>query len=132
EPIRFCLLLAFALFVNPALALAFALFAFLVWGLGSQMVAHFRREARTATNQAGERLAIMRESLMLMRLVKCYLMEQFNQSRVERQLARYSRVQLSRHRGDAVHEPLLVLLGFLAALVLLFVTGIIVLYGQLT
>ena len=44
----------------------------------------------------------MRESLMLMRLVKCYLMELFNQSRVERQLARYAQAQLRPlpRRGD--------------------------------
>jgi ATP-binding cassette subfamily B protein len=69
---------------------------------------------------------------MLMRLVKCYLMEQFNQARVERQLSRYSQTQLVRYRGEAIYQPLLLFFGLLCALLLLFVAGGIVLYGQLT
>ena len=131
-PIKFALLLAFALFVHPWLALAFLMFATLVWLVGGQVAAFFRRKGRLATNQASEHLTIMRESLMLMRLVKCYLMEPFNEKRVERQLSRYSKVQLLRYRGEAIYQPLLVFLGLLCALVLLFVAGILVLYGQLT
>ncbi len=131
-PIKFALLVAFALFVSFWLALAFLTFAVLVWLIGGQVAAYFRRRSRLATNEASEHLTIMRESLMLMRLVKCYLMEQFNQNRVERQLSRYGRVQLLRLRGETVYQPLLVLLGLLSALMLLFVAGMLVLYGQLT
>src|SRR5262249_9835542 len=74
EPIKFGLLLAFALVVHFWLALAFLLFAVLVWLIGGQVAAYFRRRSRQATNQAAERLTIIRESLMLMRLVKVYLM----------------------------------------------------------
>jgi ATP-binding cassette, subfamily B, bacterial len=74
----------------------------------------------------------MRESLMLMRLVKCYLMEQFNQNRVERQLSRYTRVQMLRYHGEAIYQPLLILLGLLCVVLLLFIAGILVLSGQLT
>jgi ATP-binding cassette, subfamily B, bacterial len=132
EPIKFGLLLLFALVVNTPLALAFMLFAALLWMVGGQISAYFRRQARVATNLAGERLTIIRESLMLMRLVKCYLMEQFNQSRVERQLSRYSQVQLIRLRGEAVAGPILLLLGFLSAAILLYVAGLIVLSGTLS
>jgi ATP-binding cassette subfamily B protein len=131
-PIKFALLLAFALFLHFWLALAFLMFAILVWLIGGQVAAYFRRKGRLATNQASEHLTIMRESLMLMRLVKCYLMEPFNQNRVERQLSRYSKVQLLRYRGEAIYQPLLLFLGLLCALVLLFVAGILVLYGQLS
>ncbi|HEY7424217.1 MAG TPA: ABC transporter ATP-binding protein [Gemmataceae bacterium] len=131
-PIKFALLVAFALLVSFWLALAFLMFAVLVWLFGGQAAAYFRHRGRLATNQASEHLTIMRESLMLMRLVKCYLMEQFNQNRVERQLSRYAKVQLLRYRGEAIYQPLLVLLGLLCALLLLFVAGILVLYGQLT
>ena len=96
------------------------------------MAAYLRRHGRKATHEASEQLTIMRESLMLMRLVKCYLMEQFNQNRVERQLSRYTRVQMIRLRGEALYQPLLVLLGLLCALLLLFVAGVLVLSGQLT
>ncbi|HEY7156374.1 MAG TPA: ABC transporter ATP-binding protein [Gemmataceae bacterium] len=131
-PIKFALLVAFALFVSFWLALAFLMFAALVWLFGGQAAAYFRRRGRLATNQASEHLTIMRESLMLMRLVKCYLMEQFNQNRVERQLSHYAKVQLLRYRGEAIYQPLLVLLGLLCVLLLLFVAGVLVLYGQLT
>lgn len=131
-PIKFVLLIAFALCVQFWLALASLMLAILVWLVGGQVAAYFRRRGREATHQASEHLTIMRESLMLMRLVKCYLLEQFNQNRVERQLARYGRVQMIRLRGEALYQPLLVLLGLLCALLLLFVAGILVLSGQLT
>jgi ATP-binding cassette subfamily B protein len=131
-PIKFALLIAFALLVNFWLALASLMLALLVWLFGGQAAAYFRRRGRLATHQASEHLTIMRESLMLMRLVKCYMMEQFNQNRVERQLSRYARVQMIRLRGEAFYQPLLVLLGVLCALSLLFVAGILVLHGDLT
>jgi ATP-binding cassette subfamily B protein len=132
EPIKFVLLLAFALVVNPLLAVAFLLAALLVWILGGQIASYFRRQARTANNQAGERLTIMRESLMMMRLVTCYLMENFNRNRVERQLSAYSQVQLGRYRGEAIYQPLLYFLGTVVACVLVAVGGLIVLYGGLS
>jgi ATP-binding cassette subfamily B protein len=131
-PTKLALLIAFALFVQFWLALATLMLAIVVWLIGGQVAAYFRRQGRLATHQASEHLTIMRESLMLMRLVKCYLMEQFNQNRVERQLTRYTHVQMIRLRGDAIYQPLLVLLGLLCVLLLLFVAGILVLSGQLT
>ncbi len=131
EPIKFALLLAFALVVHVWLAVAFLLFAILVWLVGGQIAAYFRRRGRAASNAAAEQLALVRESLMLMRLVKVYLMELFNQARVERLLARYARAQLVRFRGEAVYKPVLFTLGTLAALALLYVAGLIVLDGRL-
>jgi ATP-binding cassette subfamily B protein len=131
EPVKFVLLLLFALAINLWLALAFLLFALLVWLVGGQLAVRLRRQERVATRQAAEQLALLQESLMLMRLVKIYLMELFNQSRVERQLAAYSDAQLRRARGEAVYRPLLIFLGTVAALILLFVAGLIVLSGRL-
>ncbi len=131
EPIRFVLILLFALVVHWPLALAFLSFAILVWLVGGQIAAYFRQRGRLASNKAGEHLTVMRESLMLMRLVKCYLMEQFNQRRVERQLSRYARLQMVRYRGEAIYQALLVLLAFLCALVLLYVAALLVLTAQL-
>ncbi len=131
EAIKFFLLLAFALVVNVWLAVAFLLFAVLVYLIGGRISARFRRESAAATHHAAERLTVIRESLMMMRLVKTYLMEQFNQSRVERQLARYSQAQRIRHRGDTMPRPLLGLLALLCTLVLLYVAGVIVLSGAL-
>jgi ATP-binding cassette subfamily B protein len=131
EPIKFFLLLGFALLVHPWLALAFLLFAVVVWLAGGQLAAYFRQQGRMASDRAAEQLALIRESLMLMRLVKVYMMELFNQSRVERLLARYGRAQLLRLRGEAVYRPLLYVMGMVAALILLYVAGLIVLHGRL-
>jgi ATP-binding cassette subfamily B protein len=130
EPVKFALVLIFALLVNFWLALAFLLFALLVWLIGGQMAAYFRRQGRIASTQAANHLALIQESLMLMRLVKVYLMELFNQSRVERQLARYANAQLRRYRGEAIYRPAFLFLGMLAALALLYLVGIVILSGQ--
>src|SRR5205823_1472823 len=97
EPIKFGLVLLFALAVNFWLALAFLLFAVLVWIGGGQIAAWFRRRGRTAQQRAAEQLVLVQESLTMMRLVKVYLMELFNQSRVERQLAKYAAAQERRY-----------------------------------
>jgi ABC-type multidrug transport system fused ATPase/permease subunit len=125
------LLLLFALALNVWLALAFLLCALLVWLIGGQVAAYFRRQERAATRRSSEQLALLQESLTLMRLVKGYLMELFNQSRVERQLAKYAQAQLGRYRGEAIYRPLLICLGTLAAIVLFYVAGLIVLSGRL-
>ncbi len=132
EPITFALLLLFAILVDPLLALAFIAFSILIWYVGMRLVAANRAQLRRANDVAAERLTIIRESLMLMRLVKCYLMEQFNQARIERQLARYGQIQRLRHRGEAVAQPALVLLAGGAILILVYVGGLLTLYGQLS
>src|SRR5262249_22004735 len=131
EPVKFVLVLLFALMVHVWLALAFLLFGLLVWLVGEQMVAHYRRQGCIASQRAAEHLALIQESLMLMRLVKVYLMKLFKQSGVERQLARFARGQERRLQGEAIYRPLLVFMGSLAAIILLFTAGIIVLNRQL-
>jgi ATP-binding cassette, subfamily B, bacterial len=130
EPIKFALVLIFAFVVNFWLAIAFLLFALLVWLIGGQIAAYFRRHGRSASQRAANQLALIQESLMLMRLVKVYLMELFNQSRVERQLARYAAAQMQRYRGEAIYRPVFLLLGMLAALALLYLVGLVILSGQ--
>ncbi len=85
EAIQIILLVVFALLIHVWLGVAFLTFAVLVWMIGGQVVGHFTRQGRQATNEGSERLTEMRESLMMMRLVKCYMMEPFNRARVERQ-----------------------------------------------
>jgi ATP-binding cassette subfamily B protein len=131
ESLLFVLLLVFALLLQPWLALSFLLFAVLVWLVGTQIILYYRRKGRIATNQAGESLTILRESLMMMRLVKCYVMDMFNQNRVERQLSSYAEVQMDRLGGEAISRPLLFGLGMVCVLVLMFVAGLIVLSGQM-
>jgi ATP-binding cassette subfamily B protein len=130
EPVKFALLLAFALALNFWLALAFLVFAVLVWLIGGQVAVYVRSLGREATRRAAGHLALLQESLTMLRLVKCYLMELFNQSRVERQLAGYARAHRVRYLGEALFAPLLTFLGLLAAVVLLYVAGLTVLSGQ--
>ncbi|HWY87320.1 MAG TPA: ABC transporter transmembrane domain-containing protein, partial [Gemmataceae bacterium] len=131
EPVKFALLLLFAVLVNFWLALAFLLFALLVWVIGGQIAAYFRRRGRSAENVAADQLALIQESLMLMRLVKVYLMELFNQARFEQQIARYAQAQMERYRGEAIYRPVFAFLGLLAALILLLLSGFVILRGYL-
>src|SRR6476619_6702046 len=62
-----------------------------------------------------------------MRLVQSYLMELFNQSRVERQLADYATAQTRRSRGDAVAKPILTAFAVMSGLALLYLAGWVVL-----
>jgi ATP-binding cassette, subfamily B, bacterial len=132
EPLKFGLLLAFALLLNFWLAVAFLLFAILVWIVGGQIAAYYRRRGRRADLRSAEQLSLIQESLMLMRLVKIYLMEQFNQARVERQLRGYAQAQLQRYLGEAIYRPLFFFLGLAAGLVLLVVGGHVILQGQVS
>lgn len=131
EPVKVVLLVAFALLVHFWLGLAFLLFSLLVWLVGGYVAVSFRARGRRAMRRAAEQLALIQESLTLMRMVKIYLMELFNQSRVERQLGRLARAQERRYFGEAVSGPLLIFLGTLAALVLLYVSGRLVLAEQI-
>jgi ATP-binding cassette, subfamily B, bacterial len=132
EPVKFGLLLAFTFLINFWLAVAFLLFAVLVWLIGGQTAAYFRAKGRQADLRSADHLVLIQESLMLMRLVKIYLMETFNQARVERQLRGYAKAQLQRYSGDAFYRSAFFFLGLLAALLLLLVAGYVVLTGQLS
>ena len=86
-----------------------------------------RRRAGIASRVAVNRLELLIESLRHIRLVKSYLMELFNQSRVERQLSDYAKAHVRRHRGDAVVKPLLTAFAVGAGLTLLYLAGLVVL-----
>lgn len=131
EPAKFLLLLVLAMMVHFFLALIFLLSAFLVWAIGGQIAAHYRQQGRRAEQRAADHMALIQESLMMMRLVKVYLMELFNQARVERQLSGYAQAQLRRYRGEALYHPLFAFLGMTAAVILLLLAGTIILDGQL-
>ncbi|MBY0525185.1 MAG: ABC transporter ATP-binding protein/permease [Gemmataceae bacterium] len=131
EPLKFALLLIFALIVNFWLAVAFLVFAVLVWLIGGQVRTYSRERGDQAIRSAADQLALLQESIRHIRLVKGYLMELFNQSRVERQLNSHARAALSRTIGEALYQPLLVFLGVLAGASLLYVAGLIALAGQI-
>lgn len=132
EVTKFGLLLAFTFLINFWLAVAFFVSAILVWLVGGQIAAYFRAQGRKAEIHSANQLVLIQESLMLIRLVKVYLMETFNTTRLERQLAGYARAQLLRYRGEAIYRSVFFALGLLAALVLLLVAGYVVMAGELT
>lgn len=126
------LLLVLILLINPWLAVSFLLLAVLVWVIGGQVTASFRREARAGARQGQTALALLQESMSLLRLVKVYQMDRFNQARVERQLAEAGRAAGRRLRGDALARPLLVAVALVAAVCLLYLGGRAVLAGEST
>ncbi|MBY0457589.1 MAG: ABC transporter ATP-binding protein/permease, partial [Gemmataceae bacterium] len=119
-PLTAALLVGLIVLVNFWLSLSFLALAVLVWLIGGQVTAHFRREGRLGERQARSSLALLKESVGLFRLVKCFQMERFNQNRVERQLNESARSNWRRLRGDALAGPLL------GSVVL--VTGVALLY----
>ncbi|HVK11669.1 MAG TPA: ABC transporter ATP-binding protein [Gemmataceae bacterium] len=129
---QFILLLVVALLTHFWLAIAFVLVALVVWSVSGQIAVSFRRQSRVATRVASNRLDLLLESLRQMRLVKSYLMELFNQSRVERQLSDYSRAHLRRTRGDSLVKPLLFAVGGMAAIALFYMAGMVVLHEGLS
>ncbi|HEX3315610.1 MAG TPA: ABC transporter ATP-binding protein [Gemmataceae bacterium] len=131
EPAKFLLVLLFALLVDFWLALAFFLFAGIVWLVGGQMAAHFRRKIRADQTRTGSQLTLIQESLMLMRLAKLYLMEAFNQTRFEKQLASYATAQRRRHRSEAIYRPLFTLLALVAVFGLMYLGAHLLLNGTM-
>jgi ABC-type multidrug transport system fused ATPase/permease subunit len=125
--IFFPLMLLIALLTHFWLTIAFLMFAVVVWALAGLMTASFRRRSRTAARVQANRLELLLESLRHMRLVKSYLMELFNQSRVERQLADYAKAHIRRSRGDAFIRPLLTTFAVMAGFALLYLAGLVVL-----
>jgi ATP-binding cassette subfamily B protein len=131
-PVGAVLLLALLVLMNFWLALAFLALAGLVWMVGGQVAAHFRRETRLGERQADAANALLTESVGLFRLVKCYLMERFNQARVERQLAESARANWRKLRGVALTGPLLGSVALFTEVVLLYLGGRAVLAGGFT
>ena len=131
-PLAIVLLLGLILLVNFWLAVAFLALAGLVWLVGGQVAAHFRREARIGERQATGLLALLKESMALFRLVKCFQMERFNQTRVERQLNESARANWRRLRGSAMAGPLLGSIALLTGVALLYLAGRGVLAGGFT
>ncbi|MBV9125429.1 MAG: ABC transporter ATP-binding protein [Planctomycetes bacterium] len=131
EPVKFGLLLIFALLVNWSLTLVFLAIAILVWWLAQQLSGYFHQRDQEARGRAAEHLALLQESLMMMRLVKTFLMEPFNQNRVDQQLTQHNAALATRSRLEAIRQPALIVVGTLGGLLLLYTAGLIVVSGYL-
>lgn len=104
----------------------------LVWLIAGQSAAWFRRDARVAERRSAVQMAVMRESLRLMLLVKCYLMERFSQTRVERQLSDLAKTARRQHRGETLSRPTLYTVAAITGVLVLYVAVRVVLGGQMT
>ncbi|VTS02123.1 ABC transporter ATP-binding protein [Tuwongella immobilis] len=123
NPILLISLAVMAFVIDPILAVIAVILAVLVVALGHWVERRFVEQSEDGRKSAGSCLSLLEESLGMMRLVKCYLMELFNQSRVERQLAEYARSDRRRLRGETNARPNLILIILLGSVVLLFLAG---------
>lgn len=135
EPIKFVLVLLFALLVDsaggiPWLTLTTVVLAVLVWLLGGWVGTHYRKEERAQAAAAAEQMTLMREALSITRLVKGFGMDAFNQNRVERQLHAYG-MHLNRRLMTRVRSRLaLQTFAVLGVAALVYVAGWSLLTGQ--
>lgn len=131
NPVQFGVLIIAAMLIHFWLTVVFLLFAIFIWLIGGQLTSSFRRQSRAAGRVVVRRQVVLLESLRLLRLVKAYLMEGFNQSRVERQLGDYARANLQRYRGEAFGRPFMLLLMTLGGVLMLYLAGRFVLGDKL-
>jgi len=99
------------------------------WLLIGQWAAWSRRDARQATRRGEVRMAVLRENMTLMRMIKAYLMERFNQTRVERHLRELAKAAERRLRGELLTRPMLYAATALIGLALFYVTARVVVGG---
>ncbi|MGL4423595.1 MAG: ATP-binding cassette domain-containing protein, partial [Gemmataceae bacterium] len=100
--------------------------------LAGQAVAFFLRDQRWMQRRRDARALQMSESITIGQLVKRYLMERFNQTRLERLLADYHRSEWQRLRTDALVGPLLAGVIMIAGILMLTIGGRSILAGELT
>jgi ABC-type multidrug transport system fused ATPase/permease subunit len=131
-PVLVGLVLLILVSVNVGVALCFLFLAAVIWFAVGQFAAHFSRDGRLASRRAEARLSQMRESVSILQLVKCYLMDRFNQTRVERQLTDYSRAEWRRLRGEALSRPAVSAAAVLAGVGVLYLAGRAVLLGDMS
>jgi ABC-type bacteriocin/lantibiotic exporter with double-glycine peptidase domain len=130
DGVKLVLLLLVGFLINFWLGLVLVLAAVLAWLLGTQIGPLLQARTVRTTNQAAAQLALLQESLQLLRLVKCHIMEIFHQGRVEKQLALASGLQLQREAALAWQRTALVLAAVLGSTALLLVAGLILLNGE--
>ena len=118
-----------AVSANAWLGLASLFLLASVWLLAGQVAAWYRRDARVAARRAQARLAMLRESVSLLQLAKCFLIERFSTARVERQIHDLSKATRHRLRGETISRPTLATVAILAGIVILYLAGRSILGG---
>jgi ATP-binding cassette subfamily B protein len=131
EAIHIVLLTLFALWLHPWLAVIMGvLLGLSAWAM--QLLRNFlRRRGDVTLRQAVRQARLFHESLEMVRLVKGYLMEPFNEQRVDAQLAALAEAQVRQNLGEALARPALMLAGLSIFLSVLFLAGFVLLHGFL-
>lgn len=129
-PLAMLIFVAVIVAINPPLGVSFLILGMLVWLVGGQLASWFRRDSRHAARRSEARRLQMRESLSMLQLVKSYLMDRFNQNRIERQLADYARAEWRRLRGNALSGPALTAASLIAGVIMLYLGGRSILGGD--
>lgn len=117
---------------HPMLALSLLSLGGLVWVVTGQVAAWYRRDARVAMKRFQSSLSLMQESLFMIQLMKGYLMDRFGQNRLERQVADLRKAGWRRLKGEAASRFLLTTVTSLAALLMLYISALVVQGGGLS
>ena len=131
EPVHAVLLLAFALWLHPMLTVILATLTGLTAWAGFLLRAMLRRRAELAQRSTHRQSGMLQESFAILRLVKVFLFEAFNQERIEGQLQSLAASQLRQGRNESLIRPILTVLGMSAFFLVLFLSGFVLLKGYL-
>lgn len=113
DPLIIVLLLAVALLAHWSLALLFLISASMGSFLARRQILAARAGVATATRTAAEKLALLQESLFLIRLTRGYLMENTAANRFERNLGQFTQSELRQFNSTAPVRPIIQFVGVL-------------------
>jgi ATP-binding cassette subfamily B protein len=131
EPVLVALLVLTAFIIHFWLTLVALAVTALAWLIAWQVAGYCRRRQVRAMQQAAHQLALLQGNLQLLRLIKGYMMELFNQGRFDRQLSGYGRARRQQAGSDALFLSLVALIVAAAAVAILFIAGLAIQDGQL-
>ena len=121
EPLKIVLLVAVALSAHWALGLLFLLLTGMGSFLARRQIASAHARSAAAIRSAAERLALLQESLFLLRLTRGYAMENSEATRFERNLNQFTQSEGRQIRSSAAVAPVI---QFVAVLCVTLVVGL--------
>ncbi|MEZ6142269.1 MAG: ABC transporter ATP-binding protein [Zavarzinella sp.] len=126
------LLTALALGIHPWMTIAFLAFSIMVGIVGWLLRQAAQQQARDSRRTMLKLQSILTETLVQIRLVKAYLMEKFNEDRLERQLQDYQRAEQTQNRPIHIYRPFLLSIGLLGLITMAYLGGRVLLNEGLT
>jgi ATP-binding cassette subfamily B protein len=132
EPIKLVLLLLLAMMAHWALATLFLILCVLGGFLAWRQIESARARAGAAIRSAAERLALLQESLFLLRLTRGYLMENSAAARFERNLNQFTESEGRQLRSSAGVDPVIQFVGVLCITLVVGLAGFNLLLSALS